>query len=354
MTTKLNLSVSSFSEGDPENAHSSNTNISTSDPQELIDVLRQLSGMKSPEAKSCGCGGNCQCNAGMVDEEADKQEPANAPKPRTLADLRDVIDAAGGTAHTAQEPVRQVPARSGDNPLIKEGDVEEAKWRYGCDAPVDVHVARGYGYKTVSRPCGSTGPNGDVVQCEKCEKDPSKNPPATPEYGDVGHDGYEELQESLAREWQRDKLSHIAESFNPRIAEKAIGKGKTEYRHKLHEFAIREEGNKIKVFPILEGRVMTQVPLYVTEGKLGQAIGAAALALGLGGVAHMVDAPSYEHNPNIIRLEKQLSQTRDPALRKEILDAIEREKAFQDAKGLLLLARIVLQWAEKNFLLKKP
>lgn len=272
MTTKLNLSISSYDEQDPS-ASTHNTNISSSDPDELISALRKLSGIKhqEPAAKSCGCEEPCDCEMEVVDE-AD-QEPANAPEPRTLADLRDVIDAAGGTGgHTARGPTDPVPSRSGDNPLA--------------------------------------------------DKAP-----------ELDENEINTLAESLARDWMSDKLQHIAENFNPNVAAKAYSKGKTAYRHKLHEFAIREDGDLVKVFPVLEGRVMTQVPLYVMEVKLRHLLPALAVGGALGGISHMLDTRSYDNNPNIVQLKAELARTTDPTMQKEIKAAIEREKAFQDAEG---------------------
>lgn len=59
-----------------------------------------------------------------------------------------------------------------------------SRWRFGCDTPVTVYGPRGWTYRTVELPCGSTGPNGDVVQCERCATDPRLKPPPTPAYGD--------------------------------------------------------------------------------------------------------------------------------------------------------------------------
>lgn len=59
-----------------------------------------------------------------------------------------------------------------------------SKWRYGCDATVTLYVPRGYDYREIERPCGSTGPDGNVVQCERCARNPRLRPPPVPAYGD--------------------------------------------------------------------------------------------------------------------------------------------------------------------------
>ena len=141
------------------------------------------------------------------------------------------------------------------------------------------------------------------------------------------------LAESLARDWQKTKLENIAENFNVGAAERAISEGKNSYTHGHKTFAIRKDSNLVKVFPVLEGRVMTQVPLYIAESnwKKWAAAGTAAAGLAMG--SNMLDNASYTHNPNIVRLEKQLAQTSDPAAKAEIEKHIHAEKAFQDAKG---------------------
>ena len=430
MTTKLNLSISSYDEQDPS-ASTHNTNISSSDPDELISALRKLSGIKhqEPAAKSCGCEEPCDCEMEVVDE-AD-QEPANAPEPRTLADLRDVIDAAGGTAHTARAPTNPVPSRSGDNPLadevhedgISEGDGPDDTIMIDGQA-VDKDSIEIYGVDTQDYPdfadafissatftdwtplttkqldqlqdkypelvneLARQSLNEDLDEGEGSSKAVvgaiirrivNRHPELLSKYGpkavtnaveDVAIDlnDLEEigtsdvsiwtqrviddlerqgsvkapeldeneintLAESLARDWMSDKLQHIAENFNPNVAAKAYSKGKTAYRHKLHEFAIREDGDLVKVFPVLEGRVMTQVPLYVMEVKLRHLLPALAVGGALGGISHMLDTRSYDNNPNIVQLKAELARTTDPTMQKEIKAAIEREKAFQDAKG---------------------
>jgi hypothetical protein len=71
-----------------------------------------------------------------------------------------------------------------------------SRWRYGCDAPVTLYVPRGYDYRAVARPCGSTGPQGEVVQCPACAA--KYRPPAPPDYGDDERDDRDhEAQESL-------------------------------------------------------------------------------------------------------------------------------------------------------------
>jgi len=56
------------------------------------------------------------------------------------------------------------------------------KWRYGCDQPVAVYVPRGWDYREIELPCGSTGPDGEVVQCDSCAR--HITPPRAPAYGD--------------------------------------------------------------------------------------------------------------------------------------------------------------------------
>jgi hypothetical protein len=359
MTTKLNLSISSYDEQDPS-ASTHNTNISSSDPDELISALRKLSGIKhqEPAAKSCGCEEPCDCEMEVVDE-AD-QEPANAPEPRTLADLRDVIDAAGGTGgHTARGPTDPVPSRSGDNPLADKApelahqslneDLDEGEG--SSKAVVGAIIRRivnrhpellsKYGPKAVTNAVEDVaidlndleeiGTSDVSIWTQRVIDDLERQ--GSVKAPELDENEINTLAESLARDWMSDKLQHIAENFNPNVAAKAYSKGKTAYRHKLHEFAIREDGDLVKVFPVLEGRVMTQVPLYVMEVKLRHLLPALAVGGALGGISHMLDTRSYDNNPNIVQLKAELARTTDPTMQKEIKAAIEREKAFQDARG---------------------
>lgn len=43
-------------------------------------------------------------------------------------------------------------------------------FRFGCGCEVLVTVPRGYTCRTITYKCGSTGPYGDVVQCDDCAK----------------------------------------------------------------------------------------------------------------------------------------------------------------------------------------
>jgi len=63
-----------------------------------------------------------------------------------------------------------------------------SRWRYGCDAEIEVDVPRGFTYRTYRVRCGSTAYDGGVNQCERCARDPKLTPPPTPEYGDIEHD----------------------------------------------------------------------------------------------------------------------------------------------------------------------
>lgn len=159
--------------------------------------------------------------------------------------------------------------KNGDDVMAETERQDESKWRYGCGKKITVSVPRGYGYREIPAECGSTSYTGGVNQCSDCaDKIPE---PRVPDYGDIEHD-YDvdesvstELEESLARDWQRTKLEAIAEDFNLEIAEAAIKEGKDKYTHNFKDFAIRKDDTHIKIYPILEGRVMTMVPLFVTE-----------------------------------------------------------------------------------------
>jgi hypothetical protein len=39
---------------------------------------------------------------------------------------------------------------------------------YGCEGKVIQMVPRGYGYKEITLPCGSTGIHGEQLQCDAC------------------------------------------------------------------------------------------------------------------------------------------------------------------------------------------
>jgi hypothetical protein len=46
-----------------------------------------------------------------------------------------------------------------------------------CENKVSVYVPRGYGYKEVKMSCGSTGPHGELLLCDSCEKKYEKQYP---------------------------------------------------------------------------------------------------------------------------------------------------------------------------------
>jgi len=46
-----------------------------------------------------------------------------------------------------------------------------------CKNKVSQYVQRGFGYKEVKSPCGSTSINGDTLVCEECEKELAKEFP---------------------------------------------------------------------------------------------------------------------------------------------------------------------------------
>lgn len=68
--------------------------------------------------------------------------------------------------------------------ILTQANPPHSRWRYGCGKPVTIAIPHGWDYKTVDRPCGSTGLKGAVVQCDICAANPALTPPPTPEYGD--------------------------------------------------------------------------------------------------------------------------------------------------------------------------
>ena len=61
-----------------------------------------------------------------------------------------------------------------------------SKWNYGCGCKVTVYTPRGYTYRAMEKECGSTGHDGEVVQCDTCA---TRNPaPAAREFEDYGYD----------------------------------------------------------------------------------------------------------------------------------------------------------------------
>ena len=44
------------------------------------------------------------------------------------------------------------------------------KYRFGCGKTITVYVPRGWDYRPIEMPCGSTSHDGGINQCESCEK----------------------------------------------------------------------------------------------------------------------------------------------------------------------------------------
>lgn len=61
-----------------------------------------------------------------------------------------------------------------------------SKWNWGCGGMLTIYVPRGFTHRPIQFECGSTGHDGEVVQCEKCEKT-NPAPPAR-EMEDYGYD----------------------------------------------------------------------------------------------------------------------------------------------------------------------
>jgi len=78
------------------------------------------------------------------------------------------------------------------------------------------------------------------------------------------------LAETLAHDLRRTKIEHSAEAFDSTVADRAIAEGKTEFVHKHNQYAVRVDETHVRVFPMLEGRAMTAVPLYVVEAEWWQ------------------------------------------------------------------------------------
>jgi len=57
-----------------------------------------------------------------------------------------------------------------------------------CTNTVTQYVPRGYDYKAVESPCGSTGIHGERLQCESCERDPVKQEEHKRIMDDADHD----------------------------------------------------------------------------------------------------------------------------------------------------------------------
>ena len=228
MPTKFNLSIDSRTSDDMSGEGiTQNTNVRSDDPNELIAILQKLSGV-SPAAhaheepaaaptvhvaaqempagamraimQKSGIGAlpgheheEAPCGCDAVMEEKVDEALANAPKPKTMKNLLDIVN----TDHTASTPNKVTKAGHGDNPLPESED---------------------------------------------------------------------ELMESrLMQEWKETKIQHYADELNMSAVGRAITEGAESFVDGTREYAVRTQDGFVKIYPVIENRVMTQVPVYVMQ-----------------------------------------------------------------------------------------
>lgn len=239
MSTKFNLNIDSHTDGMETGADGAtqNTTIRSEDPNELIAILRKLAGMTGADSEehtehpahadhaapavmsspadamrammqksgegslpaSAVVAVEKETPCGCESEEQVDEALANAPNPKTMKSLLDIVN----TDHTARAPTKPVPAKSGDNPLADSEDLMESR---------------------------------------------------------------------LMREWQETKIQHYASELNHDVAVRAILEGKASFVDGTREYAVRTQEGFIKVYPVLENRVMTQAPVYVVQEGFSQAL----------------------------------------------------------------------------------
>jgi len=227
MPTKYNLNIDTRSnESDPSgDGVMQNTTIRSEDPNELIAILQKLSGMSPAHAheepvaapvvkvaaqelpsgamraimQKSGLGALPEyehaeeASCGAVMEEQVEEALANAPKPKTMKNLLDIVN----TDHTASTPNKVTKAGHGDNPLPKSED--------------------------------------DL------------------------------MEDRLMQEWKATKIQHYADELDMSAVGRAISEGAKSFIDGSREYAVRNQDGFIKVYPVIENRVMTQSPVYVVQ-----------------------------------------------------------------------------------------
>lgn len=218
MPTKFNLNIDSRTSDDMSgDGVTQNTNIRSEDPNELIAVLQKLAGMTS-------------------------SAPAH--------DNHEI-------GPTGAVVVKQVSAAP--HPSMGEcGNVM-------MEEQLDEELANAPKPKTMKDLMG-------IVNTDHTASIPNKITKAG--HGDnplVPADDEESLLESrLMNEWRSDKIQHYAEELNRTLANKAIVENLDSFVDGTREYAVRKSDGFIKVYPIIENRVMTQSPVYVVQEAFGR------------------------------------------------------------------------------------
>lgn len=61
-------------------------------------------------------------------------------------------------------------------------------YRFGCGKKIEVAVPRGWDYRMITVPCGSTSYTGGVNQCDCCADKYGTPPPPREDEGDLEYD----------------------------------------------------------------------------------------------------------------------------------------------------------------------
>lgn len=260
MPTKFNLTIDSQTDGMSSGSEgiTQNTMIRSENPEELIAVLRKLSGLEEPQHTSQSI-----TAAGA---------PAHSPEP---AAPLEVGAASMGSCATSTPSVTAVVRPAG----VHEEDQEETGSDEDKDEDEDkegddelAHLKRNMGNKKAVEEALANAPNPktmkslmDLVNTDHTARAPTKPVPAKSGDNPLVDEDETLLESKLMREWQETKLQHYAESLDSKKAATAIAEGKDSFVDGTREYAVRNQEGFIKVYPIIENRVMTQAPVYVVQ-----------------------------------------------------------------------------------------